>query len=88
MPSIGNSLLFLGLPANPRRNYYGKYVGRLVEYAHGIRGEVFAVDDTTLFIKGFSYDGTGPDAFFWVGSTARPSPDGVIVPYPEVSTGG
>lgn len=44
---------------------------------------VYAVDETTLFIKNFVYDGTGPDAFFWVGKTPRPSPDGYIIPYPE-----
>lgn len=44
---------------------------------------VYAVDESTLFIKSFAYDGTGPDAFFWVGKTARPSPEGYIIPYPE-----
>lgn len=47
------------------------------------QGDVYAVDESTLFIKGFAYDGTGPDAFFWVGKTARPSPEGYIIPYPE-----
>ncbi|XP_054266957.1 protein Skeletor, isoforms B/C isoform X2 [Macrosteles quadrilineatus] len=63
--------------------YYGRIIGQLQEYAHGIKGTVYAVDENTMFVKGFSYDGTGPDAFFWVGNTARPSPDGYIVPYPE-----
>ncbi|XP_075210705.1 protein Skeletor, isoforms B/C [Lycorma delicatula] len=67
--------------------YYGRLIGTLQEYAHGIRGTVYAVDETTLFVKGFSYDGTGPDAFFWVGNSARPSPEGYIVPYPEDYTG-
>lgn len=31
--------------------------------------------------------GTAPDAFFWVGHTARPSPEGYIIPYPEEYTG-
>ncbi|KAM0725706.1 Protein Skeletor, isoforms B/C [Formica fusca] len=64
-------------------NYYGELIGLLQEYAHGIKGTVYAVDDATIFIKGFSYDGTGPDAYFWVGNTSRPNPDGYIVPYPE-----
>lgn len=51
------------------------------------QGDVYAVDESTLFIKGFAYDGTGPDAFFWVGKTARPSPEGYIIPYPEEYTG-
>lgn len=51
------------------------------------QGDVYAVDESTLFIKGFAYDGTGPDAFFWVGKTPRPSPEGYIIPYPEEYTG-
>ncbi|XP_071440906.1 protein Skeletor, isoforms B/C-like isoform X1 [Hetaerina americana] len=67
----------------PARNHLGRLIGPLREYAHNIRGTVYAVDESTIFIKGFTYDGTGPDAFFWVGSTPRPSPEGFIVPYPE-----
>ncbi|CAB3361583.1 Hypothetical predicted protein [Cloeon dipterum] len=67
----------------PGRTKYGRLVGEFKEYAHGIRGSVFVVDETTLFIKGFAYDGTGPDAFFWVGNQTRPSPEGEIVPYPK-----
>lgn len=63
--------------------YYGTLIGRLKDYAHGITGTAYAVDDSTIFIKNFSYDGTGPDAFFWVGNSPRPSPDGYIIPYPE-----
>lgn len=63
--------------------YYGRLIGTLTDYAHGIRGTVYATDENTIFIKNFSYDGTGPDAYFWVGKTPRPSPEGIIVPYPE-----
>ncbi|XP_063228586.1 protein Skeletor, isoforms B/C isoform X2 [Bacillus rossius redtenbacheri] len=73
-----------GLPARDSQEpYYGKLIGKLVEYAHGITGTAYAVDENTIFIKGFSYDGTGPDAYFWVGNSARPSPEGDIVPYPD-----
>ena len=51
------------------------------------KGSIYAVDESTLFIKSFAYDGTGPDAFFWVGKTPRPSPEGFIIPYPEDYTG-
>lgn len=51
------------------------------------QGTVYAVDESTLFIKDFAYDGTGPDAFFWVGQSQRPSPEGYIIPYPEEYTG-
>ncbi|XP_061932674.1 protein Skeletor, isoforms B/C isoform X1 [Apis cerana] len=70
--------------ANNGPNYYGKFIGKLKNYAHGIKGDVYAVDDTTIFIKGFCYDGTGPDAYFWVGNTSAPTPQGYIVPYPEM----
>ena len=29
-------------------------------------GELWALDDNKLMVKNFNYDGTGPDAFFWV----------------------
>ncbi|XP_050436047.1 protein Skeletor, isoforms B/C [Adelges cooleyi] len=62
---------------------YGRYIGQLIGVAHGIRGSVYAVDESTLFIRGFHYDGIGPTAYFWAGKTSRPSPDGFIIPYPE-----
>ena len=48
-------------------------IGDLNNLAHGVGGEVFAMDDSTLLIKGFRYDGAGPDAFFWVGTDGTPS---------------
>lgn len=70
--------------SNSRKPYYGKYIGTLASYAHGIEGTAFAVDENIIFIEKFSYDGTAPDAFFWVGNkTPRPSPDGDLIPYPE-----
>lgn len=52
-----------------------------------LQGSIYAVDESTMFVKSFAYDGTGPDAFFWVGKTPRPSPEGYIIPYPEEYTG-
>lgn len=75
------------LSARPGAPYYGRKIGKLVEFAHGIRGTAYAVDDTTLFVRGFAYDGTGPDAYFWVGNSPRPSPEGYIIPYPEEYVG-
>ncbi|XP_057339793.1 protein Skeletor, isoforms B/C isoform X2 [Microplitis mediator] len=68
-------------------NYYGVEIGKLKSYAHSIKGMVYVIDESTIFIKGFSYDGTAPDVFFWVGNTTAPSPMGEIVPYPEDYTG-
>ncbi|XP_044754723.1 protein Skeletor, isoforms B/C isoform X2 [Coccinella septempunctata] len=63
--------------------YYGKLIGKLKNFAHGIKGTAYAIDESTIFIKSFSYDGMGPDAYFWVGNSPRPSPEGIIVAYPE-----
>lgn len=81
---------FSGLPAwntSSTSREYGRLLGEFEGYAHGIVGTVYAVDDTTLFVKGFTYDGTAPDAFFWTGKTPRPNPDGIILPHPENYTG-
>ncbi|KAK6632847.1 hypothetical protein RUM43_012586 [Polyplax serrata] len=66
---------------------YGRLLGEFEGYAHDIEGVVYAVDDSTIFVKGFTYDGTAPDAFFWIGKTPRPNPDGIILPHPENYTG-
>merc|ERR1712001_274295 len=57
-------------------------VGEFNNRAHGIGGTVYAVDEKTLLVKGFTYDGAGPDAFFWVGTQGSPSSVGTILPYP------
>ncbi len=57
-------------------------VGDFQNYVHGINGEVFMKDEKTLVIKGFTYDGAGPDAFFWAGDSGTPSSVGTILPYP------
>lgn len=46
--------------SNSRKPYYGKYIGTLASYAHGIEGTAFAVDENIIFIEKFSYDGTAP----------------------------
>ena len=33
-------------------------------------------------IKGFEYDGTGPDTFFWAGTSGEPSRVGILLPFP------
>lgn len=56
--------------------------GEFRNYAHGIGGQVYVKDESTLVIKGFTYDGAGPDAFFWTGTSGSPSSVGTILPYP------
>jgi len=56
--------------------------GDFQNYAHGIGGEVMIQDEKTIIIKGFTYDGAGPDAFFWAGTSGKPSHVGTILPWP------
>lgn len=42
-------------------------------------GDVYAVDEWTLLLVNFNYDGTGDDTFFWAGDSGRPGPQGFIV---------
>ena len=39
---------------------YGRLVGPLSELQHGVRGMVYMVDEFTVRIREFSYDGLGP----------------------------
>ncbi|XP_017759111.1 PREDICTED: protein Skeletor, isoforms B/C [Eufriesea mexicana] len=80
---ISGLLLFAYTASHTSHSHYGKLIGSLKNYAHGVKGDVYAVDETTIFIKGFCYDGTGLDVFFSVGNTLMPAPQGYIVPYPE-----
>jgi len=59
-------------------------IGSFVNIFHDIAGEVFAIDDETILIEDFNYDGQGPDAFFLAGTTGRPSKNGqVVLPFPD-----
>merc|ERR1719319_93009 len=47
-------------------------IGNFVNIYHDIGGSVFALDKHTILIKGFTYDGAGPDAFLWGGNSTKP----------------
>ena len=47
-------------------------IGELETFQHGVSGEVFVLDEQTLVVKNFNYDGAGPDAFFLVGTEGTP----------------
>ncbi|XP_042900194.1 protein Skeletor, isoforms B/C [Parasteatoda tepidariorum] len=66
--------------------YIGLPLGKLNTYAHQVSGQVYAVDEYTLLIRNFFYDGLGQDTFFWAGATVRPSNIGFIVPDEEGKT--
>lgn len=59
--------------------YRGKPLGKLNSYHHQVSADVFAVDEYTLLLTEFTYDGTGTDTFFWAGASTRPGPQGFIV---------
>ena len=60
-----------------------KYLGDLENHSHMIRGQVYSINDNKIFIKNFTYDGKGPDAFFWVGTEGSlPSENGILLPHP------
>ena len=45
-----------------------------------VSGDVYAVDDETMMLHNFVYDGNGKDTFFWAGGSNRPGTQGFIVP--------
>eukprot|EP00090_Calanus_glacialis_P036161 TRINITY_DN6168_c0_g1_i1.p1 TRINITY_DN6168_c0_g1~~TRINITY_DN6168_c0_g1_i1.p1 ORF type:complete len:216 (-),score=41.82 TRINITY_DN6168_c0_g1_i1:55-702(-) len=59
-------------------------IGSFKNIFHDIGGEAYALDSQTILIKGFTYDGEGPDAFFLAGTTGKPSRANgdVVLPYP------
>ncbi|XP_071503487.1 protein Skeletor, isoforms B/C-like [Diadema antillarum] len=62
--------------------YHGKVIGAFEDEqtAHDVAGEVFAVDDVTIRLIGFTYDGNGPDAFVWGGEAGdTPTSSGFII---------
>jgi len=67
------------LPSDERE---GVYIGKFVEQHHGVQGALYAYNASTLVVKDFSYDGEGPDVFFWAGTSDQPGTEGTILPYP------
>ena len=54
--------------------YYGEQLGSLQNTQHDVKGDLYVVDQFRLRYVGFSYDGQGPDAFFYVGQKgSKPS---------------
>jgi hypothetical protein len=50
-----------------------KYLGKFSKTTHDVDGDIFLLDDHTIYIQGFSFDGQAPDVHFWS--------DGVAIPY-------
>ncbi|XP_022665167.1 protein Skeletor, isoforms B/C-like isoform X2 [Varroa destructor] len=68
-----------GSGPTPSIKYFGKLLGELPTFAHEVRGTVYAANENTVVITNFYYDGEGPDAHFWVGTTGRPTSAGIQV---------
>ena len=62
------------------QKYSGKLVGVFSSHHHQVNGRLYVVDDKTLLLKDFTYDGQGRDAFFMGGGDASPNPSGFIIP--------
>lgn len=61
-------------------DYQGAFLGKLNSYSHQVNGDVYVIDEYSFLIKNFFYDGLSQDAFFWAGSSIRPSNKGFIIP--------
>jgi len=58
-----------------------RYIGSFRETQHGISGDVYVVDNSTLYIADFNYDGNGCSATFYGGEEEDIS-KGVKISYP------
>uniref|UniRef100_A0A1I7XN06 DM13 domain-containing protein n=1 Tax=Heterorhabditis bacteriophora TaxID=37862 RepID=A0A1I7XN06_HETBA len=60
---------------------YGVFIGELPNLADGdVKGKVYVVNDTTLQIINFTYNGNAPDLYFWLDHKETPTNDGVKIP--------
>ncbi|CAL4073049.1 unnamed protein product [Meganyctiphanes norvegica] len=86
MVTTGALLCILGVclgsaVAQTPEPYMGTYIGKLSTLHHDVVGDVYAIDNITMYVKGFSYDGEAPDAFFFAGNRdSVPSNKGFIIP--------
>ena len=55
-----------------------KKIGTFSNLHHDIAGTAYAVNSTTILVKGFNYDGEAPDAFFLGGTYGQPSKHGEV----------
>ena len=58
-------------PAPPKGT--PKYLGKFKNAKNDVDGDIFLLDESTIYIQGFSFDGQAPDVYFFS--------DGVKIPY-------
>jgi len=80
-------LLFTALLFLPFSQAAEVFLGDLANRFHDIGGSVFALSDRLIEIRNFSYDGTGPAAYFWLDAQAVPSFQGTGLPSPSNGQG-
>ena len=72
----------VSFPSEPKPPALVK-VGDFSTLDHGLSGEVFVINENTLLVKNFSYDGLAPAATFLAGKSGEPGRDNsIIIPYP------
>lgn len=70
-----SSLLICSTPMLEETGSY--FIGNLTTRAHNVSGSVFAISDRIIEIKGFTYDGEGPAAYFYMDTAAVPTANGL-----------
>ncbi|CAK1540880.1 unnamed protein product [Leptosia nina] len=75
---VSAAILLLLATGGTAGRHFGAQVGALSQLQHGVRGTVYAVDSRTIFLKDFHYDGVGPAAYFYVGTSKSPSAQGGV----------
>ncbi|KAI1303214.1 Protein Skeletor, isoforms B/C [Halotydeus destructor] len=83
MSGILRLLLLVAFVANAftEELYFGKKLGRFPETSsHDVKGFIYAPDDSHIYVDGFNYDGAGPAAVFWAGTSGKPSQEGFTIP--------
>ena len=73
-------LFALSIAASNAQQQQEVHLGDIFPRSHGVSGKVYALDDRTLMIRNLNYDGQGPDAYFWIGTTENPGVTGTPIP--------
>lgn len=65
----------------------GIFLGTLSTNAHQVTGDVYLLSEKILEIRGFTYDGTAPAAYFWADTSSNPSNSGQVLSDGSPSSG-
>eukprot|EP00934_Nitzschia_sp_Nitz4_P009271 Nitzschia sp. Nitz4//scaffold34_size148208//9904//13263//NITZ4_002957-RA/size148208-augustus-gene-0.67-mRNA-1//-1//CDS//3329548726//9261//frame0 len=63
------------------------FLGSLSTIAHRVAGDVYMLSERILEIRGFTYDGAGPAAYFWADTNSNPTTRGTILSDGSPSSG-